>query len=48
MNTAISQLGGAGTSTAALGFGGAPPTAVTAATEEWSDPGTIIKTITTS
>jgi hypothetical protein len=45
MNTAVFALAGAGTQTAALGFGGTPRTA---ATEEWNDPGTIVETITTS
>ena len=48
LNVARRSLGAAGTNTAALAFGGngTPPTL--AATEEFTDPGTIIKTITTS
>jgi hypothetical protein len=38
-------LGGAGTQSAALGFGGEP---VTAATEEWTGAGPATKTITVS
>ena len=47
LNTARDGLAGAGTQTAALAFGGEAPT-ITAATEEWNDPGTITETITTS
>jgi hypothetical protein len=38
MSTARSQLGGAGTQPAALGFGGTTP-GITAATEEWTGAG---------
>ena len=49
MATARSDLGGAGTQTAGLAFGGATPS-VSAATEEWSGPQTTItaSTLTTS
>jgi hypothetical protein len=47
LNTARNDLGGAGTQTAALAFGGTPP--ITAATEEWTGAGALVtKTITTS
>ena len=49
MNTARTRLGGAGTQTAGLAFGGnTPPN--TAATEEWSGPQTTAtaSTLTTS
>ena len=38
--------GGAGTNTAALAFGGEAPGGSTAATEEFTDPGIITKTLT--
>ena len=47
MNTARTSLGGAGIQTAALGFGGFT-TADTNATEEYTDPTFLTKTITTS
>jgi hypothetical protein len=48
MGTARYSLGGAGTQTAALGFGGFT-TANSAATEEWTGPGAALtKTITVS
>jgi hypothetical protein len=43
------QLGGTGTQTSSLIFGGGPPVSATAATEEWTGPGVATtKTITTS
>jgi hypothetical protein len=49
MNTARNFLGGAGTQTAALAFGGATGPSATAATEEFTITGTAgIKTITVS
>jgi hypothetical protein len=48
LNTARHSLGGAGTQTAALAFGGQTPT-ITAATEEWTGAGAAVtKTITVS
>ena len=48
LNTARTTLAGAGTQTAALGFGGTPPSFVTA-TEEFNGPGSpVTQTITTS
>ena len=45
----LGQLGGAGTQTASLIFGGGPPASATAATEEWTGPGSpLTQTITTS
>ena len=46
LNTARSSLAGCGTQTAALAFGGGTPDA-SAATEEWTNPGIITKTLTT-
>ena len=48
MNVARNSLAGAGTNTAALAFGGDVNPGVTAATEEFINPGIITKTITTS
>jgi len=49
LNTAISFLGGCGTQTAGLGFGGSTPApAVTTATEEWTGQALAVRTITTS
>ena len=49
MNTARSNLGGVGTQTAALGFGGsAPPTTLSAATEKWTVPAITAYTVTTA
>ena len=45
MNTARSSLGGAGTQTAALAFGGNDGSP-TAATEEWSSVSDVVKTLT--
>ena len=42
----VTGVGTARTGASALSFGGAPPSAVTAATEEFTDPGTITKTLT--
>jgi len=47
MATARQQLGGCGTQTAALGFGGYTPS-VTAATEEWTGTQTLSRTVTVS
>jgi hypothetical protein len=50
LNTARSELAGAGTQTAALAFGGSPDgTSLVAATEEWTGAGAAVtKTITVS
>ena len=48
MATARSNLGGAGTQAAGLGFGGANATVELANTEEYTDPTFSTKTITTS
>ena len=45
LNTPRGDLAGSGTNTVGLAFGGQPSGA---STEEWNDPGTITKTITTS
>ena len=45
MATARNNLAGAGTQSAALGFGGEP---VTGATEEWTGAGPVTQTITAS
>jgi hypothetical protein len=45
MNTARSQIGGAGTNIIALAFGGNTPTA-TGATEEFDNPSLSSKTVT--
>ena len=47
LNTARRNVAGFGIQTAALAFGGTNPPGVLAATEEWSIPGTITKTLTT-
>jgi hypothetical protein len=47
MTTARANLGNAGTQTAGLAFGGTTG-AATAATEEYTDPTFLTKTITTS
>ena len=47
LNTARRSLAGTGTNSSALGFGG-NPSVTGAATEEWSIPGTITKTLTTT
>ena len=46
MSTARNNLGGAGTQTSALAFGGTPP--LTAATEEYSGPSAVTRTVTGS
>jgi len=49
MSTARYSLGGAGTQTAGLAFGGEDPVGNTAATEEWTGPGAAVtKTVTVS
>jgi hypothetical protein len=49
LGTARTQLGGAGTQTAGLAFGGSNSTSVTASTEEWTGAGAAVtKTITVS
>jgi len=39
-------MGGAGSNSSALGFGGDRPSPSVGATEEWNIPGTITKTLT--
>ena len=50
LSTARNQLGGVGTQTVGLAFGGYTATADTTATEEWTGPSTTLnyKTLTTS
>jgi len=48
LNLGRKELAGAGIQTSALAFGGNLLPPITAATEEWNVPGTIIETITTS
>ena len=47
LNTARDRLAGAGTTTNAVGFGGSPVGSVGANTEEWTVPGTVVKSIST-
>ena len=48
MNTARDQIGGGGTQTSALAFGGEvlPPSSASNSTEEWNVPSNTVKTLT--